>query len=112
MESNVRTLSFLIKDQIIEKDPDCDFSGLVAGTKGYYVAKFSFSESWTNYKKIAVFKNRSTTKFVPIINDMCQIPDEITTSLLYRVSVVGNTRDISIPTTETFVTQKRGGMYG
>lgn len=107
-----RELSFVVEGQTIKKDEWCDFSNLVSGTKGYYSAKFSFDKTWKDYQKVAVFRNVKTKKYVPIIDNRCKIPDEITDSLTYYVSVVGVNDDISLPTTETFVRQKRGGVNG
>lgn len=42
----MRTLKFIITAQNVQKDPDCDFSGIVAGTEGYLQAEFLFSEEW------------------------------------------------------------------
>lgn len=112
MITNNRELSFVVEGQTIKKDEWCDFTGLVSGTKGFYTAKFSFDKAWNDYQKVAVFRNTKTKKYVPIVDGRCKIPDEITDSLLYYVSVVGVVNDISLPTTETFVKQKRGGVNG
>lgn len=50
----MRILKFIINGQIIEKDPFCDFSGLVAGCKELY-AEFSFSPEWRGNKKFFEF---------------------------------------------------------
>lgn len=51
----MRTLRFIIDGQSIKKDPSCDFSGLVPGTKGYLKAQFQFSDEWKKCKKAAIF---------------------------------------------------------
>ena len=51
----MRTLKFIVEDQIIRPDPNCDFSGLVPGTKGYLKAEFAFSKAWDEYVKVAGF---------------------------------------------------------
>lgn len=51
----MRLLKFNVKSQLITKDPDCDFSGLVAGTKNYLKAYFTFSSEWDNCILIASF---------------------------------------------------------
>lgn len=112
MTTNKRVLSFVVEGQTIKKDEQCDFTGLVSGTKGYYAAKFSFDKTWKDYQKIAVFRTTSTKKYVPIVDGICEIPDEVTEGLLYYVSVVGVVGDVTLPTTETFVRQKRGVVYG
>ena len=110
--TNKRVLSFVVEGQTIKKDELCDFTGLVSGTKGYYQAKFTFDRTWKDYQKVAVFRTTAVKKYVPIIDGICEIPDEVTKGLLYYVSVVGVMDGVSLPTTEVFVRQKRGGANG
>lgn len=51
----MRTLKFIITGQKITKDPDCDFTGIVAGTQGYLRAEFSVSEEWAGCRMAAIF---------------------------------------------------------
>lgn len=46
----MRTLKFIVNAQKLEKDPSCDFSGIVSGTKGYLEAEFSVSKEWSYIK--------------------------------------------------------------
>lgn len=112
MALKTRVLSFIIEGQSIKKDPNCDFTGLVSGTKGFYQAKFTFDKEWKEYKRIAIFKARNITKFIPIIDGTCPIPDEVTEHLNYRISVLGQNGSQSIPTTEVSIRQNKGGSNG
>lgn len=51
----MRVLKFIINGLKLTKDPQCDFSGIVPGTKGYLKAEFKFNEDWYTCKKMAVF---------------------------------------------------------
>lgn len=51
----MRTLSFLVNEQKISKDPKCDFSNIFPDTKGYLQAKFIFGRGWKNCKVAASF---------------------------------------------------------
>ena len=51
----MRTLRFTVDGQTIRKNPDCDFSGLVAGSVGYLRANFKFSKEWFGCTKAASF---------------------------------------------------------
>lgn len=42
----MRELIFDVKQQRLTKNKDCDFGHIVAGTKGYLVAKFNLDENW------------------------------------------------------------------
>ena len=112
MSNTNRALSFVVEGQKIKRDDNCDFSGLVAGTKNFYEAKFMFDSSWEDYKKIVVFRAKDVLKYVPLTTDSCMIPDEIVEALIYYVSVVGINGDVSLPTTEVFIKQMRGGANG
>lgn len=86
----MRTLKFIVNKQLIEKDPDCDFSGLVPGTSKYLQAKFTFSEEWNGCRKAVVFRNLINKEFpVPLINDTCVIPAEVLVNKKFRLYVVG-----------------------
>ena len=52
---HMRTLKFIITAQNVQKDPDCDFTGIVAGTQGYLQAEFSVSGEWAGCRMAAIF---------------------------------------------------------
>lgn len=49
----MRTLQFKVSGQSLSKDGD--FSGLIAGTKGYLYTAYNFDGEWDGCKKAAVF---------------------------------------------------------
>lgn len=101
----MRILKFTVNRQHIEKAPECDFSGLVAGTKGYLKAEFSFSEEWNNCAKAAVFTRLGRSFPVPIINGICDIPPEALDRKQFSVSVVGERNGYRIVTDKVEVRQ-------
>lgn len=101
----MRTLRFIITGQNIEKDPSCDFSGLVPGTKGYLRAEFIFDHNWDGCRKAAVFTNLCKDYPVPIINNTCEIPEEALTWKRFQVSVIGERNGYRIPTNKMEVKQ-------
>lgn len=107
-----RLLSFVVEGLTIKKDPNSDFTNLISGTSSYYIARFLFDSSWKDMKKVAVFRSASVTKYVPIIGNICAIPDEVTASLIYRVSVIGKTEDTTVQTKEVVIRQSKGGSHG
>lgn len=86
----MRTLKFIVNKQIIEKDPSCDFSGLVPGTSGYLRAEFSFSPEWDGCAKVAKFHYKKD-EFPPQIieNGVCMIPVEAAELKAFKISVLG-----------------------
>lgn len=53
----MRTLKFIVEAQNIKEDPNCDFSGLVKGTKGYLYAEFIFRKSTWDVERWRYLKN-------------------------------------------------------
>lgn len=87
----MRELRFIVTGQSIKKDPSCDFSCLVPGTKGYLKAVFSFDDAWRGCEKIVEFRRYASQE--PISDRMkdntCMIPEEILLGDKFHVSVIG-----------------------
>lgn len=103
----MRTLKFIITDQSIQKDPACDFSGIVAGTEGYLRAEFSVSQEWYGCRMAAVFSCLGKEYPQPIMNGMCKIPEEALKWDKFGVRVVGQKENYRITTGEIKVNQER-----
>ncbi|MBO7230108.1 MAG: hypothetical protein J6V20_01700 [Bacteroidaceae bacterium] len=107
----MRTLSFNVKNQIIEKDPMCDFSGLVAGTSGYIYAKFSFSADWDGCTKVVGFFSKDGREFEPCVlyeENTCQIPREALEQHEFKIQVFGKKNGCFITTRPISVKQYGG----
>lgn len=103
----MRTLKFIITGQKITKDPDCDFTGIVAGTQGYLQAEFSFSEEWQGCRMAAVFSCLGKEYPQPIMNGQCEIPKEALTWDSFGVRVVGQRDGYRITTNKIKIRQER-----
>lgn len=104
----MRTLKFIINDQIISKDPSCDFENLVPGTEGYIRAVFSFSKEWDGCVKVAQFTSLMGTEFDPQVlvdGASCLIPAEALAKKRFYVSVIGKNHNYTITTNKVEVTQ-------
>lgn len=107
----MRTLKFIVKDQIITKDPDCDFDNLVPGTEGYLKATFSFSPEWDDCIKIAGFFSVMGTEFQPqFLKDgkSCLIPSEACKNDAFKIQVVGKGVSKRITTNRLTINQNGG----
>lgn len=85
----MRILEFTIDKQLVAPNLQCDFTGIVPGTKGYLVAEFSFSDEWKYCRKVAVFKRAKEEYFVPLKDNRCEIPEEVLKYTSFRLSVIG-----------------------
>lgn len=103
----MRILKFIITAQSILKDPDCDFSGIVAGTKGYLRAEFSVSGEWVGCRMAAIFSCMRKEYPRPIKNGSCVIPAEALEWDNFGVRVVGQRDSYRITTNEVKVKQER-----
>ena len=102
----MRTLSFLVKEQKISKDPKCDFSNIFPDTKGYLQAKFSFGRGWQNCKIAASFW--CLGKEYPVIiekDGICVIPEKALTWSNFKVSLTGIKDGYRITTNKVIVEQ-------
>lgn len=48
----MRVLKFNVNGQILKADNKCDFDNIVAGSKNYLIAEFTFDDEWSKYKKL------------------------------------------------------------
>lgn len=105
----MRILEFTVRQQRLNKSMSCSFGGLIAGTKGYLLAKFKFlDDSWNDCAhKIASFwiGNKESAKVLDE-NGMCEIPTEVLTGEEFRVYLIGANKDFHIETNEVKIKQE------
>lgn len=109
----MRTLKFIVDGQSITKDPDCDFSGIIPGTKGYLQAEFSFSKEWDRCAKVVGFYSNLGKEYPPqVLKDgkRCAIPSEALEKNVFKIRVIGQNKDYRITTDKVVVTQKGGSV--
>lgn len=109
----MRTLKFIVDGQTIRKDPECDFDGLVPGTKSYVQAKFSFSEEWDGCTKVAAFYSNLGREFPPQVlnrDRACIIPQEALEKSIFKIRVIGQKKEYRIGTNKVTVHQKGGSV--
>jgi hypothetical protein len=105
----MRTLKFIVNNQVIENDPSCDFSGLVPGTEGHLQAEFSFSKEWNKSVKVVEFIGRSDKDCNPqVLKDgkTCIIPAEVLKRRAFGIRVVGKKDELKLTTNKLIVCQK------
>lgn len=74
----MRSLKYIVHGQSLERDNSCDFSNIVAGSKKYLMLQFSFSKDFDDHRKVACFIKNNSIDYIPIINNVCFVPDELT----------------------------------
>lgn len=104
----MRTLKFKIDGQRIKKDPECDFSGLITGSKGYLECEFEFTRDWAGLAKAAIFETGDYVKYQPLVNNRCNVPDEVTDSTKIHVHVFGKDNTMVLSTNTAVILQHRG----
>ncbi|MDD7562844.1 MAG: hypothetical protein PUK02_13825 [Parabacteroides sp.] len=100
----MRTLQCKVTGQSLSKDGD--FSGIVAGTKGYLRMAFNFNSEWDSCKKAAVFSRHDREQALPVINGGCPVPDEIAQHSRWKVRLIGEKEGYRITTNEVEVRQE------
>lgn len=106
----MRTLKFIVDDQIITKDPHCDFSNIVPGSEGYLQAKFSFSSAWDGCAKVAGFYSVMGEEYQPQLlkDDTCIIPTEACERQEFKIRIFGKKDGFKITTNKVVVNQNGG----
>lgn len=102
----MRILNFFAMEQNLQKDPTCDFSGLVKGSKGYLQAHFSFDAEWTGCGKVAVFTRLGKEYPAKLSADTCIIPEEALSYSRFNVHVVGVRDGFRIQTNDLKIEQE------
>lgn len=102
----MRALAFNVDSQQLIKDPACDFSGLVAGTRNYLQAHFTFSHEWDGCDLVARFWRGSKEHARFIVDGVCDIPPEVLVGATFKVSVTGQRGNYRITTNRVVVRQE------
>lgn len=104
----MRTLKFIVDKQLILKDPDCDFSGLIPGTDEWLKAEFSFSAEWDGFAKTISFWSPLGMPYpqCALQNDgVCLIPEEATKMRIFKISVKGTKGEATLTTNKIAIIQ-------
>lgn len=102
----MRSLNFIAMGQSLQKDPACDFAGLVKGSKGYLQAHFSFDAEWNGCGKVAVFTRLGKEYPAKLSADTCIIPEEALSYSRFNVHVVGVRDGFRIQTNDLKIEQE------
>lgn len=107
----MRTLRFIVEDQILKRDPACDFDNLVPGTDGYLRAEFQFSPEWNGSTKVAAFYSVMGREYPPqVLRDgrSCMIPAEACAKQTFYARVIGKKDGYKILTNKVAISQMGG----
>ena len=109
----LRVLKFIVNGQIIQPDPNCDFSNLIPGSEGYIKAEFSFSSDWNGCVKVAEFFSMMGREYpCQILKDgkSCAIPTEALLRRSFKIRVIGKNKEYKIKTDKVVVDQNGGKL--
>lgn len=111
----MRNLRFIVDNQIIRKDPTCDFSGLVPGSAGCVSAEFVFSKEWEGCLRVAGFFSPLGKEYPPrelAYGRSCVIPFDALQKRSFKIQVVGvktvNGEKIRLKTNKVVINQDGG----
>ena len=105
----MRILEFEVQKQRLKRRQTCDFSGLVAGSKGYLHARFYFSEEeWTACtNKVARFWIGDKEHAAMLDeHNCCEIPPEALVGAEFEVSMLGVAPKYEIKTNKICIRQE------
>ena len=107
----MRTLKFVVDDQILKPDPSCNFNNLVPGGKECVKLEFSFSSNWNGYARGVEFSSALGKQYTPKVlvdGRSCIVPVDALARRVFKVRVVGKKKDETI-TTNKFAVKQSGG---
>ena len=104
----MQVLRFIVKGQMIKKDPDSPFKKMVAGSSNYYIAEFDMDTAWTGYACLAHFTAAGADEVVPITQGRAMIPNSVLEYKTFDVSVIGQKNDSRLNTNTNRVIQIGG----
>lgn len=96
-------LKFIVNGQLLKL---INPTSLVKGSRNYLKCRFTFSEDLKDYRKVAKFTARNVEEYMPIIDELCSIPDNITSFRKFHISVLCMKDTQYIPTNEVTIRQE------
>ena len=105
----MRTLVFNVEGQLIKRENPDEL--IVAGTSGYWKAKFSFSKDWENTQKVVAFYTKYGKELPPCVlsdDNTCKLPKEALALHEFKISVLGKRAGCVITTKPITITQYGG----
>lgn len=109
----MRTLRFIVDNQIIRQDSNCNFDNLVPGSEEHIQAEFIFTKEWNGFDKVAAFYNnlgRELGAKALIGSRSCYIPSEALKQSVFKVQVIGANDNVKLRTNKVEVHQKGGKL--
>lgn len=107
----MRTLKFIVNDNIITEDPNCDFTGLFPNSEKKIRAEFAFSHEWDNSIKVVAFWSIMGTEYPPQLLDEengCMIPEEALSKPAFKLEILGANLKQNMKTKPLTIYQKGG----
>lgn len=104
----MRTLHFIVDNDTIKHDPECDFSGLFPGRNPKVRAEFTFSPEWDEKVKVAAFWSILDSEYEPQVIDEkggCLIPTEALSKASFKIQVLGKRGKERITTNKLTIRQ-------
>ena len=106
----MRTLKFIVDGLTIQKDTNCDFSGLHPGVENLQ-AEFIFSHDWIDYAKVVGFWSNGLECTPQILKDgkTCIIPKKALKNFRFELEVLGRNSNNDKRKTNKITIRQFGG---
>lgn len=86
----MRELIFNANGMRLRKDANCNFSGIVPGSKNYLQARFDLDEEWNDCVVVAEFKDEAQNTDATLVkNNICIIPACVLKEKSFEVRIMG-----------------------
>ena len=109
----MRTLRFIVDNQIIRQDPNCNFDNLSPGSEDHILTEFVFTKEWNGFDKVVAFYNslgRELGAKALIGSRSCYIPSAALKQSVFKIQVIGAKNNTKLRTNKVEVHQKGGNV--
>lgn len=103
----MRVLEFNVEGTLLTKERKCNFRDIERGSNKYLRLQFNLDSEWIGKAKVAEVRNVSgVTKLFTVINNVCDLTDDVTNESLFSVRLYGKNGETKLKTNKVYVNQK------
>lgn len=105
----MRILKFIVEGQTLRKDPECDFSHIIKGSKDYLGCSFKLPADWRNIPLAATFTHYGKEICAsPVFSGACLVDNSVTDYKNFKISLTAIKNGEIVRTNAVKIWQEEG----
>ena len=101
----MRDLRFKVSGQTIEKETECDFTGIASGTDNWLNLVFSFDAILAGMAKIVFMRDTNGVETNRVVNGKVAVPSSVTDGKFFSIQIYGKRNGQLVSTNKLFIDQ-------